>query len=392
MTLPKVLFGLAGWSTMKKMLSGLAALARSKKIVISICIFALLIFIATIVFEDEQKTKINAFLQGNGWEEIQGGSQEEIDSQFAKVLARSKYGTDINGSWGGQKKNQIRVAKFIVENEYYATAKQLFYPTENALRLMLHIALKVDSISDKSPNASEFLTSFYQRIKEKDFEKILGQELSFFTLYEASPELLRNLHCENIADTDYWSINGKRIEFWLRQDEPVVSGILNSSEEFKKRILEALTIQKGFPASISEDTFASYKPSNPSAGKYLLVYDDERQKLPKGQNSFFYSSMSVKEASRYETETLKPAKKINEAQIVIYENYFYERQSRYTGGYVYFRNTNVKAIDITTGREIFNETFKTKGREIYRSSDEYVVDDDYNGQFKEQIFQIIRTE
>jgi hypothetical protein len=328
--------------------------------------------------------KINAFLRENGFETIRGGSKEEINGQLFDVLAEHGFGMG-NGSYEEMEQRRIRFASVIVETECFDTAKKAFLsPDFLGYYFGLWAVIKTDAVPEKSPEALEFLEFFYRLIKEDEtLRSIISDNFSFLKLYEEAPDVLEQFYPELVEEKE------------LHRDGVLANAITKSSKEFKNAIIEQVSadISYAFPFSKFKETLADFKPSSPREGGYLFVFDDSEHKLYKSSDSSesFTRIVSRHDVSDYRTDILYPVVNPNDAQIIIYETYSYEKPNNYWFGYVYLLHTNVRVVHTASGRTIFNKNFRSTGDESYWYTGDYAIDNDYDSkEYAKQISEIVK--
>jgi hypothetical protein len=182
-----------------------------------------------------------------------------------------------------------------------------------------------------------------------------------------------------------------------------IAGFLGGCEEFKlnrKRLWaikntiigqitaddENRVLMKAFCLSAVKASLADLKPSSPQKGGYFLVFDDAGREFGE-----FTLNAPYNKADEYKTDTLFPVLNPNNAQIIIYEIYSYEKPDGYWFGSVFLRHTTVRVVNTATGKTVFNRTFRSSGDDRCFYSGDYALDDDYNERdYAEQISALVQ--
>jgi len=370
--------------------------ARVKMLLISSVLVTSLVLNLSGCWESETEKKINTFLQECNFlqyndkkgvheaKKIKGGSKKEIEEQLFKILKDEKYGHVI-------KRNEIHrlCANLIVETGMYGTAKKLisdlYYENSNSCyQLLSRIAIMTECVSKKTPEAVEFLNLFF-KIRSFDCADA-GFSPSFLKFYIKSPnsDIIDKFYPEKVSN--------------IHKEGTLEHAIVKlSSKELQNVILghyKIPDIRKALPLVEFKKILEDFKPSNPQKGGYLFVFDNTPHKL----NSDHYSTvteMNMRYFNKhlgYETEILHLVSNPDNAQIIIYETYSYEKDNAWSGN-VFLRHTNVQVVNATTKETIFNKTFKTflRGRDVIVYTPPYALYDAYrSGSFAKQISEIVK--
>jgi len=374
------------------------------------------------------RKEVNVFLRANGWEEIQSGSKEEINSQLATVLINHNFGRD-----DGNDEQQKGVADFIVENELYGTANNIlltnyFYNDSNAYDLIFKIVLMVDEMSEKKSESADFLKNFHQSelthkanifLRKNSWEEIrigskeeINSHLAnvlikntFGTGFGFGSDAVQKKNQDRVVDfivenEFYGAANNILLSNYFYRDSNafnLIFKIVLMVDEMSEKEFESVEFLKNFykkAEGLSWDYrngafLIAVQKSSKEFKKELIERLKIEKALPlslsenilpdfipsdpkKGKYALFSNSKKGKQQhfekqylSGYATETLFPASYLKEAQIIIYEICYNERIYGYGSMPVYLVHTNVKVVNAVTGKTIFNKTYKTKRHQQY---------------------------
>jgi hypothetical protein len=266
------------------------------------------------------------------------------------------------------------------ENAYLTKngfSRKYCYTTERSILsdIGLKAFFKIDALEDKPPLARESLDYFYGLFQSfpagYDGEaygtyRMLGN-FDFLPLYHKNPDILEKYY----PDIDGWKGPEREIAYQIAQ----------ASEDFKTAILKSPyftteRIVKAFPKSRADVLFANFKPASPKKGGYIIIYDDSSTNK-EGEK------FNTPQGDGYNSGALRQVADPDDAQIFIYENYsseFYEAKSNSPDLYV--QKTDMKAVDMTTGKTIFSGsgTYKPYNFQMYwyNQGDEYHTLEGFN--------------
>ena len=326
----------------------------------------------------ESRTKeVNKILEEYGfYETITGKSEDEINTELFNLLKErnfiiDKYILRKISEHELMIKELPELADMIIKMKCFGTAKKIISkddpPHDKQLYLALWIIIKIDALLEKTPEAESVLELFYKGLENGRFANQVTYQFRFLThnflkLHEEDPNILELFYPEIISIYES-KTNGS-----------INNAIINSSMKLKNEIIKRNVyndIKKSFPLSRVKTILADFKPSSPQKGGYIIVFDDTDPKLPK-------ISETIKDdfSSGYGNETLFQVQNPNKTQVIIYETYSYSKQfynyvkdGIMIGGKsdctVYLRNTNVKVVNVITGKTIFDKTFKTPAEKGY---------------------------
>ena len=403
-------------------------------------LFGFIVPISAIVFtltgceRNNTRKKINAFLEEskveqfnkktNGWEQakISKGSKVCINNQLYMILKGDESGRHrLYGNLSEEifsveddvwARNQpvysrrdeyryrcdLRLSQFadlIVETECYEAVKNLIsylnstpYPDPDHWKLVLWVVIKIELALEKNAEAVNILNQFYSN-NYSILTQIIDIDHNFLKFYI------------NSQNQDIVNIFYPEKVLKIHRDGTLEYAIKTSSKEFQSALfsnydISDSDIRKNFPLQQLKSSIENIKSSNPHKGGYVFVFDDRKHTL--------YSNITVESHlvdagpthsqhfTRYKTEIMHPVTDPDNAQILIYESYSYQKQVGWPS--LYLCHTNVQAIDLTTQKTIFNKTFRTppyKGSIIGSSGSNYAIWGEYKPElFAKQISEIVK--
>ena len=304
----------------------------------------------------------------------------------------------------------LRLSQFaglIVETGCYEAVKKLISylnskpnPSSSHWELILWVIMKIELVHEKNDDALDILNQFYS-----NNYPILGYiniDRNFLKFYMDSqnqngidifyPEETLNIHREGTLE----------------------HAIKTSSKELQSALFLNYTIrdsdiQKNIPLQQLNSSLENFKPSNPRKGGYIFVFDNKKHMEnvsntsgssaleQRSRNAYIQTTgrFSSQYFTRYETEIMHPVANPDNAQIIIMETYSYQEDVGWSTP-LYLRHTNVQVVNLTTGKTIFNKTYRTPPREgnmrlLYLDNPYRDMYDGYRPElFAEQISEIVK--